>query len=89
MPGIEVEINNTHNRDPALFEEQCYECFNLIVERTPVDTGFCQDGWEIEAAEEGTFIIYNRTEYVSYLEDGWSKQAPSGFVRISIEEIFG
>lgn len=30
--------------------------------------------------------IFNNTPYVVYLEEGWSKQAPSGFVGVTVEE---
>jgi len=36
--------------------------------------------------EDDTIIIYNNVEYISYLEDGWSRQAPEGMVALSLAE---
>lgn len=41
------------------------------------------------SAIDGTQLIYvlNNVEYVQYLEEGTSKQAPAGMVRISLAEV--
>lgn len=53
-----------------------------VVERTPVDTGNAKKGWYKDS--EG---VHNDVPYVDILENGWSDQAPNGFVRVSLEEI--
>jgi hypothetical protein len=35
---------------------------------------------------DGVVIIYNNLEYISYLENGTSQQAPSGMVAVSLAE---
>lgn len=46
---------------------------------TPVDTGNARDSWVVR--DEGkTVVIENTTEYVKYLNEGSSKQAPAHFV---------
>jgi uncharacterized protein (UPF0333 family) len=52
---------------------------------TPVDTGKARSGWEntktnlsIENEDKGT--IFNNVEYISFLNQGTSKQAPKYFI---------
>jgi len=51
---------------------------------TPVDTGKARSGWNSETTKDrdgfvnGT--IYNKVEYVEYLNKGHSKQAPRYFI---------
>jgi hypothetical protein len=35
---------------------------------------------------DDSVIIYNNVEYISYLEDGWSKKAPEGMVAVSLAD---
>lgn len=51
-------------------------------DKTPVDTGNARRGWR----QRGGNVV-NNTEYVSYLEDGHSKQAPGGIAGPTIKEI--
>jgi len=71
------------------FELWCTEVFHLIIARTPVDTGLAQSSWQISFEREGTKFkcaITNPVHYVIFLEYGWSKQAPYGMVRITLQE---
>jgi hypothetical protein len=93
------------------------ELYGKIVQRTPVDTGYCRRNWQVtvdvpasgtvgsplEKASGGTAIapppppnlppdalhvfITNNVEYVEALENGHSRQAPNGFVAISVAEL--
>ena len=50
-----------------------------LKESTPVDTGLARDSWK--AVEKKRSIeISNDVEYLKYLNEGSSKQAPSHFV---------
>lgn len=52
---------------------------------TPVDTGYARSRWVI--AELGPNIdIVNDAPYIMRLNDGWSKQAPMGFIERCIDE---
>lgn len=51
-----------------------------LVEATPVDTGFARDHWELTAQGDNEILIENEAEYVKYLNQGSSKQAPSHFI---------
>lgn len=51
-------------------------------DETPVDTGRARRGWRRKKQE-----VLNNVEYTPYLEDGHSKQAPSGIMMPTIKEI--
>lgn len=46
---------------------------------TPVDTGLARDSWKTETVGK-TIRISNDVEYLKYLNEGSSKQAPAHFV---------
>jgi hypothetical protein len=50
-----------------------------LKEETPVDTGNARDSWEIRKINSVT-EIRNTTDYIQYLNQGSSKQAPRYFV---------
>jgi len=62
------------------------EVFRRIVERTPVDTGAARDSWELNFVPAG-HRISSDIPYMNRLEHGWSQQAPSGMVRITLMEL--
>lgn len=49
---------------------------------TPVDTGQARRGWR--NTNKG---VLNNVDHITHLEDGWSKQAPTGIGRPVIKEI--
>ncbi len=73
------------------FADSADEMFAHIVARTPVKTGRLKRGWEIDrqvAIEQlkAQTEISNNTFYLRFVEFGSSKQAPKGFIRISLTE---
>lgn len=54
----------------------------VAADETPVDTGQAQRGWRRKKQE-----VLNNVEHITFLEDGHSKQAPSGIARPTIKEI--
>lgn len=46
---------------------------------TPVDTGHARDGWQLAAGK-----IINNVDYISELNGGSSRQAPSHFVEQTV-----
>ena len=54
--------------------------------RTPIDTGKARRGWR-ENIGRRKATVKNQVEYISYHEEGHSKQAPRGFVKQSINKI--
>lgn len=53
--------------------------FNELREATPVDTGLAKNSWKVSELPK-SFYIENTTEYIQYLNEGSSKQAPSRFI---------
>ena len=86
MPSIEVTIRNDMGLEPDEFQSLCEDIFNEIVDTTPVDTGYAQSRWEINFPNDNTCEISNDCDYISYLEDGHSKQAPNGMVDIALQK---
>jgi hypothetical protein len=80
MSGVHITINNFLELDQDTFYGVCEVIFNKLIDTTPVDTGECQAAWQIDYVDENTVEIWNDTEYLSYLEDGHSKQAPAGWI---------
>lgn len=76
-----------------LYAEQGDELFVRMVARTPVVTGKLRRGWEIARRGGGNLDLKVRMEnavfYLRFVEYGTSKQAPQGFVRLSISEFRG
>jgi hypothetical protein len=54
----------------------------VAADETPVDTGTARRGWRRKKQD-----VLNNVEYITHLEDGHSKQAPSGIARPTIKEI--
>lgn len=50
-----------------------------VVPRTPIDTGRARRGWQARKTE-----IKNTVPYIRRLEDGYSRQAPQGFVNQAV-----
>lgn len=86
MAGIDVTITNT-SLDAADWESVKDEFFQLLVDLTPVDTGLCRDSWYREDLGPNKFICVNPTPYASYLDEGWSKQAPNGMIGPALAEL--
>lgn len=62
-----------------------------IVKTTPRATGAASRAWtrpeKVSAGDFDAVITTNRLPYVPRLEEGYSKQAPDGFIQPSIEKI--
>ena len=87
MPDISVTLTNTSPEiDDETWFEIVEEVYNEIVAATPVDTGNCIGAWQLSGGGD-SFTISNPTPYVSFLEDGWSSQAPEGMVRPALDKL--
>ncbi len=49
--------------------------YNIVREMTPVRTGRLRDGWQKEGLD-----VTNDVEYLSYVNDGTTRQLPQRFV---------
>lgn len=86
MSSISVTVHNNLDLSPEEFQNLCERIFNDIVDNTPVDTGYCQSQWEINFPSDDECEISNGCDYVSYLEDGHSSQAPHGMVQVALDK---
>lgn len=78
MAGI-VHVIDNPGLSPDGFERFCELYLDVIIELTPVDTGFCATQWSYVIDPSYEFVtFYNDAPYAEYLERGWSKQAPNG-----------
>jgi hypothetical protein len=71
-----MEIDN-ETMEPEGWAQLCDDVLQALIDITPVDTGFCQSNWEMDV-EDDRATFTNDTEYASYLDEGWSSQAPRG-----------
>lgn len=85
MPGIRLEINLPRLTEEE-FDDVVSEAFGFVQDITPVDEGYCVSQWE-DNSSFPVLLFENDCEYASYLDDGWSKQAPSGMTRPTISFI--
>lgn len=77
MGTLTFIVKNRYSLSPAIWEDICNDLLNFVQDITPVDTGYCQEHWEMDVSDtDATF--YNSAEYASFLDDGWSNQAPAG-----------
>lgn len=83
MPAIQLVIDNTRF-DEQEWQSICDQVFTFLQDVTPVDTGVCRDAWEMNWSPVDC-QFYNPTEYASYLDEGWSSQAPDGMIRPAIQ----
>jgi len=77
--GVAKDIN-------ACIDDIARETYIRIYNRTPVDTGYAQSRWDLTTGTE-TFTISNDAEYISFLEEGSSQQAPMGMVAVTMNEM--
>lgn len=62
---------------PEQFDSICQDLLQVLIDLTPVDTGFCASQWSVDVGEASA-TFHNAAEYSSFLDDGWSDQAPTG-----------
>lgn len=80
MSGVHISVDNFLNLPAEDFIAICEDLVNELINATPVDTGNCAAGWRSTVISDELVEIWNDTEYLSYLEDGHSSQADSGWI---------
>jgi hypothetical protein len=53
---------------------------------TPVDTGYAKSRWKRKTTRKGG-TINNDADYIEYLEEGRSRQAPNGMIKPAMKKI--
>jgi hypothetical protein len=86
MGTVTLTIEN-FTLEPTDFRDLCAEFLDLLMDLTPVDTGTCRDSWVIEGWAESEATFFNSPDYSSFLDEGWSEQAPDGMTGPALEQL--
>lgn len=70
----------------SVIDEISKDLLKEVKKNTPVRTGKAQRGWRRKLDRKGA-QLNNSVKYISYLDEGISKQAPNGFSKPSLEKI--
>ena len=89
MPSVKATLINSNPQEISDedWSSICLELFDVVVALSPVDTGAFQDAWELNQPARDIFEILNTLEYASFLEDGWSAQAPNGVLEPALQRL--
>ena len=89
MPDVRATLVNSNPKEISeeVWAEICFELFNIVLANSPVDTGEYLANWQLNRLADDIWELYNPLEYASFLEDGWSGQAPNGVVGPAIDEL--
>ena len=83
VKGIQQTLNDINSKKKLQIELQkklfMESLVNKLKSATPVDTGKARDGWH----SEGNTIV-NDVEYIDYLNEGSSQQAPAYFIEQTV-----
>jgi hypothetical protein len=83
LEGVDRELNklfNLHKQDNKLKSEITVATMVAdLVSATPIDTGHARSSWSVDNIGD-VFNVRNDAEYIQYLNEGTSKQAPSRFI---------
>lgn len=85
MGTLTLVVRNQYGLSRPVWDDICDELLTFIQDITPVDTGYCQEQWEMTVTSTDA-TYYNSAEYASFLDDGWSDQAPAGMTGPAREE---
>jgi hypothetical protein len=86
MAGIELIVERPDDIPVDVFESAMEDFLSLLMVLTPVDTGNCVNSWSIDISEDSATAT-NDAEYASFLDDGWSQQAPDGMTEPALAEL--
>lgn len=85
--NVKVDLKNIAEAHGALIRQhvasKAAEVKHRLQEATPVDTGAARDAWQV-SSQGDKLIISNDKEYISELNAGSSRQAPSHFVEKTV-----
>lgn len=90
------KLRSRSQRQQLLLKRLPKEFEKVVVEETPIDSGHARRNTRLQNSNNGNGIIRSNYAYARRLNEGWSKQAPQGFVKPALEwlnnrinEIFG
>lgn len=78
--SIDLEEDSLSRAIEADFEQKVKMAKEELEAATPVDTGFARDHWRLTAVNGEEILIENEADYIKYLNQGSSQQAPAHFI---------
>ena len=57
----------------------------VLKQETPKDTGHARQNTSLVSSNNGNALLRSNYAYATRLNEGWSKQAPQGFVKPALE----
>lgn len=85
MSFIRLAIRRPDDIPYDVWYKACEDFVDVLIELTPVDTGFCSESWEL-VIDDDLAVFHNNADYSSYLDEGWSQQAPDGITDPALEQ---
>lgn len=61
--------------------------FDSVRKRTPVRSGLAKRSWRLNRKSNRKYAVQNKQPYIGRLDEGYSKQAPSGMTRPALDEV--
>jgi hypothetical protein len=88
---IKIKMNFNRNKLRKQLEDEQEKLLAGVVEEvvdrlasvTPVDTGLAQQSW-FSVKDGRAYVITNSQDYVKYLNQGSSEQAPANFIESTV-----
>jgi hypothetical protein len=87
--GFSFRVEGDINLDAivrSVIDDISKDVIREVKKNTPIRTGKARRGWRRKFDRKGA-SINNNVEYISYLDEGISKQAPQGFSKPTFEKI--
>lgn len=91
MPAVSATLINSNPQeiDSDQWELICFELYARVRALSPVRTGAYRAAWTLEQVSLNIWTLTNDSEYASFLEDGWSEQAPGGILEPALQSLPG
>ena len=84
--SVSGKLPNMKRKITRAVDQITRDLFDELKTTTPVDTGFARSRWKKKGSINNR-VIENDADYVSFLDDGSSRQAPKGMTGPAIKKI--
>ena len=82
--SLELVAADLEEHLEGVSEELGIDLYRRLWEATPVRTGYARSRWTLEFEDDGRMELTNDTDYLIYLNNGTSEQAPAGFIQDAV-----
>jgi HK97 gp10 family phage protein len=83
LSRVKIQLEEASNIN---LKEASSFLINDLIEKTPVDTGYAKSRWKLNQISQDEVRITNDAEYIEYLNNGSSDQAPEYFIETTALE---